>query len=1217
MQARQNKTKGIFWLQYICIVFIFVLLLAGKAGATHLVGGSVTYEYKGEVNGRHEYLITVLVYRDCVPPTTQPQPTPFDPQIMLGIYEDRGTRPLNNGSWISVPLKNEVKIDPWDGGSPCGDDPQNICFMEGLYQTTVFLPSSNYGYHISYTRCCRNRLENLPEHEGQTYYGFIPPTSSALNNSPVFTDVPVPFICVKDTVNLLNSATEPDGDSLVFSLAWPYAGGTDLAPMPEPTFTFVDPPLVKYNPDHSYLKPFGKDGFAKIDPLTGATTVYATVAGKYAIAIDVREYRNGVLINTTRRDIQILVNNCKKNDPPYRTSTGGGMPTTYYVTAGEKLQMPLMYKDDNSLNLIASGELVDRNSGISPLGSFSATSGTRTLITTFTWETKCKYVRSKPYVLNVRVRDNGCPSKFINQTFSIYVVPFKGANNISGPSPACQGWPGEVYSANRTSPSSTLVWRATGGKVVSTSGANATIQWDNVPEGIVKVVEVSGNGCPGDTVIRKITIRPKPAPVPISGTQTPCKEKISSYEVNPAPGSTYFWVVKGGKSLNSGAAGKVDILWDKTDSGSVNVIQRTADGCYSDTSSLIVDIRGPVIDKVYGSLSVCPNSRGVDYWVTGRPGSTYFWRVIGGVQSGGGNSDRIKVDWGEKGGGWVYAVEITQEGCIGDTTKLFVEKDYVLITSPIVGDTSVCEYSNGVKYSVHFTNGSAYDWKIIGGTIVTGAGTAEITVNWDKQGTGFLTVTETAFDPVNNKPCIGKPVDTRISIYPLPSTKGIFGPTAICENDTAAFIVSGNPGSIFIWMIDNDTLFKAPNYNDTFKIVASRNDFPAFIAGDHVIRVQEMTKDSCFGDILSLPLEIHPQPVTSSINGHAIVCQPNLNGHIYSVTGFNTSIYEWDIAGGIITSGNGTAQVTVDWVQPGIGEIRVREKSDFGCIGETKRLTVTIDSLFLNIQRVTTARHNEKVIEIYWRGSNMQFMAGNVKIYRMREGQGQYTLLDSINPEAGFYTDVNVATDQYTYSYYIEGINACGERVKSVPHRTILLKSKLINDTTGTIYWTKYQGWPNGVDYHYIFRRLNDDSTLVFYDLNKLDSFLAVYRGLDGYWQCYRIEAVKSQDNTVVSWSNSVCFEFEPILWIPNAFTPGNLDDFNDQFRVSLHNFKTFQITIYNRWGERIFESSDINKSWDGTWKGVRCPQDVYIYMVNVKGLHTHIYRSGTIQLLR
>src|SRR5688500_5793590 len=99
MLKRLHKTQSIFRLRYICMLFISVLLFIAPAKASHLIGGSVTYEYKCETNGKHEYLITVAVYRDCSIPATQPQPTPFDAQIMLGIYEDRGSRELLNSTW--------------------------------------------------------------------------------------------------------------------------------------------------------------------------------------------------------------------------------------------------------------------------------------------------------------------------------------------------------------------------------------------------------------------------------------------------------------------------------------------------------------------------------------------------------------------------------------------------------------------------------------------------------------------------------------------------------------------------------------------------------------------------------------------------------------------------------------------------------------------------------------------------------------------------------------------------------------------------------------------------------------------------------------------------------------------------------------------------------------------------------------------------------------
>ncbi len=65
-------------------------------------------------------------------------------------------------------------------------------------------------------RCCRNgNIANLstPGSIGQTYYCFLPP-DPVVNNSPQFSDIPVPFICTGDSVTIVNNAFDPDGDVL-------------------------------------------------------------------------------------------------------------------------------------------------------------------------------------------------------------------------------------------------------------------------------------------------------------------------------------------------------------------------------------------------------------------------------------------------------------------------------------------------------------------------------------------------------------------------------------------------------------------------------------------------------------------------------------------------------------------------------------------------------------------------------------------------------------------------------------------------------------------------------------------------------------------------------------------------------------------------------------------------------------------------------------------
>lgn len=73
----------------------------------------------------------------------------------------------------------------------------------------------------------------------------------------------------------------------------------------------------------------------------------------------------------------------------------------------------------------------------------------------------------------------------------------------------------------------------------------------------------------------------------------------------------------------------------------------------------------------------------------------------------------------------------------------------------------------------------------------------------------------------------------------------------------------------------------------------------------------------------------------------------------------------------------------------------------------------------------------------------------------------------------------------------------------------------------------------------------------------------------------------------------------EMLVWMPNAFSP-NSDGINDVFLAKYNPSVniTFQMLIFNKWGEQLFSTTDINKGWDGTFRGVACPMDLYTWTI-------------------
>ncbi|MGK0364115.1 MAG: gliding motility-associated-like protein [Saprospiraceae bacterium] len=91
----------------------------------------------------------------------------------------------------------------------------------------------------------------------------------------------------------------------------------------------------------------------------------------------------------------------------------------------------------------------------------------------------------------------------------------------------------------------------------------------------------------------------------------------------------------------------------------------------------------------------------------------------------------------------------------------------------------------------------------------------------------------------------------------------------------------------------------------------------------------------------------------------------------------------------------------------------------------------------------------------------------------------------------------------------------------------------------------------------------------------------------------------------------------EPFVFIPNAFTP-NGDNENDVLYVRGSNVDEVFMTVFNRWGEKMFETNDKSIGWDGTFKNKQLPPDVYGYYMQIKCFNgMEYFKKGNITLIR
>jgi gliding motility-associated-like protein len=289
--------RGLIWAW-----FVFFLLLVFPLKATHIIGGEMYYDCLGGNN----YLITLKVYRDCLNGQA-----PFDNPASISVWDAGG----NLLQTINLPFPGANNV-PFTPSSPCFQAPPGVCVEEAIYTIQATLPIQTSGITLAYQRCCRNNsIVNLvnPGSTGSTYQTTIPGTNLvSCNSSPRFNNFPPIAVCLGDSLKFDHSATDPDGDSLVYELCSTYHGGSVATPMPIPT---SPPPFtpITFSPPFSATYPLASNPSISINSATGLMTAVPNQVGQYVVGVCVKEFRNGVLLGVHQRDFQFNVTACLIN----------------------------------------------------------------------------------------------------------------------------------------------------------------------------------------------------------------------------------------------------------------------------------------------------------------------------------------------------------------------------------------------------------------------------------------------------------------------------------------------------------------------------------------------------------------------------------------------------------------------------------------------------------------------------------------------------------------------------------------------------------------------------------------------------------------------------------------------------------------------------------------------------------------------------------------
>ncbi|HXP52688.1 MAG TPA: gliding motility-associated C-terminal domain-containing protein, partial [Bacteroidia bacterium] len=242
--------------------------------------------------------------------------------------------------------------------------------------------------------------------------------------------------------------------------------------------------------------------------------------------------------------------------------------------------------------------------------------------------------------------------------------------------------------------------------------------------------------------------------------------------------------------------------------------------------------------------------------------------------------------------------------------------------------------------------------------------------------------------------------------------------------------------------------------------------------------------------------------------------------------------------------------------------------------------------------------------------------------------KGQLLTVGTVNAASHkvFYSFVDPTADpnSMSYIYKVYDQDSCNYITDSTNiGQTIYLTA--VGNSTGqnVLNWNGYQAWQNGVSSYSIYR--NEDSgpfsligTLPGTSHAYTDDVSTIITGQGIF--CYYIKAVEippSYPFVDTSVSNIACAYQDPRLYIPNAFNPKGVNQIFKPVGVFV-DLQNYDFTIYNRWGQLIFETTDVTKGWDGTYSGHMVEEGVYIYrIVYTSGKGEYFDKKGWVMMLK
>jgi gliding motility-associated-like protein len=678
------------------------------------------------------------------------------------------------------------------------------------------------------------------------------------------------------------------------------------------------------------------------------------------------------------------------------------------------------------------------------------------------------------------------------------------------------------------------------------------------------VTATTAAGCSSSSAIT-VTVNPTPLLVLSADTLTICPNTTDTITISGA--STYTWNPMNGATLLNANGSQVE--FGPSAPTTYTVVGTTASGC-TDSTTVFVNITNNIVVDAGLPDSICPG-QSTQLHATG--GTIYAWTPNNASIISGANTDTPTVTPSTT---TTFTVNVAnQYGCTGvDSVTVLVRP----LPAPNAGiDTGLCY---GSSIDLNGSGGGTYSWN--GSNIVSGAATATATINPAASGDYTLTVTD-AYGCQNN--------DTvHVTVHPTP-TANAGADQFICGNNCATLTATG--GSTYVW---------SPVIGLSTPNAASTQACPQFTT------TYAVTVTDVYGctDMDSVKVVVYP-PLNVVASVDDSIC-PGGQSTLSATAGGGDGgpyYYSWSPASGL---GNAAAQTTT--ASPTVTTTYTVTITDAcGSIAVSDSVTITVFSLPVVSVTPDVTEGCAPLCVTFTGNSNPAASSGTIDFGDQSTSAtspathcyplaGNYTIIYTV-------TDINGCSNSITYPGLItvhpvpQAGFTLSPQVTSILSPDITVTPTCINCDT-TIYFM------NG---------LTDTVPVINLDL----PFLYSYNDT-GYYPI--VQVAVNQWGCIDTAMDYVIIQPDWSFFAPNAFTPNN-DGRNDLFMVygeGIDN-NTFEMYIFDRWGNPIFTSKDMYEGWNGRVNnsGEYVVQvDTYVWRVRFRNINgePHSY-VGHVNVIR